>query len=82
MQGLFTFRHPAIVTLFLLQTDAGPHQRREKLCGPHRKKFGDSCPSPFTPLGICQIDLKGDGGSVVSGVVLQPEDRWFDPRLR
>ena len=34
---------PAIVTLFLLQTDPGPHQRREKLCGPHRKKFGDPC---------------------------------------
>jgi len=32
---------PAIVTLFLLQTDPGPHQRRENLCGPHRKKFGD-----------------------------------------
>lgn len=34
---------PAIVTLFLLQTDPGPHQRREKLCGPHRKEFGDPC---------------------------------------
>jgi len=32
---------PAIVKLFLLQTD--PHQRREKLCGPHRKKFRDPC---------------------------------------
>jgi len=31
----------AIVTLFLLQTDPGPHQRRKKLCGPHRKQFGD-----------------------------------------
>jgi len=30
---------PAIVKLFLLQTD--PHQRREKWCDPHKKKFGD-----------------------------------------
>jgi len=35
---MFIFRHPAIVTLFLLQTD--PHQRRDKLCGPHGKQFG------------------------------------------
>jgi len=34
---------PVIVTFSLLQTDPGPHQRREKLCGPHRKKFGDPC---------------------------------------
>ncbi|KAI4802415.1 hypothetical protein KUCAC02_020252, partial [Chaenocephalus aceratus] len=25
-------------------TDPGPHQRREELCGPHRKTFGDPCP--------------------------------------
>ena len=38
----------AIVTLFLLQTDPAPHQRREKLCGPYWKKFGD----PWT-RGYC-----------------------------
>jgi len=31
---------PAIITFFLLQTDPDPHQRREKLCGPHRKSLG------------------------------------------
>ncbi|XP_069971521.1 general transcription factor II-I repeat domain-containing protein 2 [Penaeus vannamei] len=29
--------------LFCYKLTPAPHQRREKLCGPHRKKFGDPC---------------------------------------
>jgi len=50
---------PAIVTLFLLQTDPDPHRRREKICGPHRNKFGDPwlrsytrCISSFTEVRL------------------------------
>lgn len=28
---------------FCYKLTPAPHQRREKLCGPHRKKFGDPC---------------------------------------
>ena len=65
---------PAIVTLFLLQTNPGPHQRREKLCGPHRKKFGDPCfrvNSIYHISGFRVVRVVRVGSSVLGGHVPQ-----------
>jgi len=57
---------PAIITLVLLQTDPGPHQRREKLCGPHRKKFGDPWNIPI----IFMAHLLHSGTKQISAMVI------------
>jgi len=51
------------------------HQRREKLCGPHRKKFGDPCSWP-TSLGGNGLQQRG-----ITSLLVVALFRVFDHRI-
>jgi len=52
-QYMFTFRHPVIVTLFLLHTDPWPHQRRGQWCGRSLGTPGISCVCACVCVCVC-----------------------------